>query len=116
TLVPSAELETDIGQSAPGLHSRVLASGLRKLAAAVAQSGAAVVFLNQTRGRPGESGWEAETSAGGPPLKLYSAVRIALFAAGARQIGFRVLKNKVSEGLPEGRLELRRGGGFAESP
>jgi recombination protein RecA len=116
TLVPSLELETGIGQIAPGLLSRVLASGLRKLAAAVAQSGAAVVFLNQTRGRPDESGWEAETSAGGPPLKLYSAVRIALFAAGARQIGFRVLKNKVSKGPPEGRLELRRGGGFVESP
>ena len=115
-LVPSLELEAGIGQSAHGLHSRVLASGLRKLASAVARTGAAVVFLNQTRWRPDESGWEAETSAGGPPLKLYAAVRIALFAAGGRQIGFRVLKNKVSEGSPEGRLEWRRGVGFAKSP
>jgi len=115
-LVPSLELEAGIGQSALGLHSRVLASGLRKLAGTVAKTGAAVVFLNQTRSRPDASGGEAETSAGGPPLKLYAAVRIALFAAGARQIGFRVLKNKVSEGSQEGRLEWRRGGGFAKSP
>jgi RecA/RadA recombinase len=89
---------------------------LRKLASAVARSGAAVVFLNQTRSRPSASGGEAETSAGGAPLKLYAAVRIVLFGLGARQVGFRVLKNKVSEGSPEGFLEWRRGGGFAKSP
>jgi recombination protein RecA len=115
-LVPSLELAAGIGQSALGLHSRVLASGLRKLARAVAKTGTAVVFLNQTRSRLDESGGDAETSAGGPPLKLYAAVRIALCASGAGQIGFRVLKNKVSEGSPEGRLEWLRGGGFAKSP
>lgn len=115
-LVPSLELEAAIGQSAPGLHSRVLASGLRKLAGSVARSGAAAVFLNQTRSRPNVSGGEAETSAGGAPLKLYAAVRIALFGSGARQAGFRVLKNKVAEGSPEGFLEWRRGGGFVKSP
>ena len=115
-LVPRLELETGIGQTAQGLHSRVLASGLRKLASALAKTGTAVVFLNQTRSRPEASGGESETSAGGPPLKLYAAVRIALFAAGGRQIGFRVLKNKVSEGPPEGRLEWRQGTGFAKSP
>jgi len=115
-LVPSLELEAGIGQSAQGLHSRVLASGLRRLSSAVARTGAAVVFINQIRSRPGASGEEAETSAGGPPLKLYAAVRIALFALGGRQIGFRVLKNKVSEGTLEGRLEWRRGVGFVKSP
>jgi recombination protein RecA len=115
-LVPSLELEAGVGQSAPGLHSRVLASGLRKLATAAARTGASVVFLNQIRSRPEASGGESEISAGGPPLKLYAAVRIALFAAGARKIGFRVLKNKVSEGSSEGRLDWRRGGGFAKSP
>lgn len=116
-LVPEIELETGIGQSAQGLHSRVLASGLRKLAAAVARTDTAVVFLNQTRSRPNASGGEAETSAGGPPLKLYAAVRIVLFAAGnGKQIGFRVLKNKVSAGAPEGQLEWLRGVGFVKSP
>jgi len=115
-LVPSAELEAGIGQGAYGLHSRVLASGLRKLAVTLARAGAAAVFLNQTRWRPGEGGTEAETSAGGAPLKLYAAVRVALFGAGSRQAGFRVLKNKVSEGLAEGRLAWRQGEGFTKSP
>jgi recombination protein RecA len=115
-LVPSLELETGIGLSGPGLHSRVLASGLRRLATAVARAGASVLVLNQTRGRPEPSGGEAETTAGGPPLKLYAAVRIALVPAGDRRVRFRVLKNKVAAAFVEGDLVGKPGLGFAESP
>jgi recombination protein RecA len=115
-LVPSLELETGIGASGPGLHSRVLASGLRRLALAVTKAGASVLFLNQTRGRPEPSGGEAETSAGGPPLKLYAAVRIALGPGGRRQVRFRVLKNKAATAFVEGDLMWKPGLGFAESP
>ena len=115
-LVPSLELETGIGASGPGLHSRVLAAGLRRLAMAVTRSGASVLFLNQTRGRPEPSGGEAETSAGGPPLKLYAAVRIALGPAGERRVRFRVLKNKLATAFVEGELKWKPGWGFAESP
>jgi recombination protein RecA len=115
-LVPSLELETGIGASGPGLHSRVLASGLRRLAMAVTRGGASVLFLNQTRGRPEPSGGEAETTAGGPPLKLYAAVRIALGPAGERRVRFRVLKNKVATAFAEGDLKWKAGLGFAESP
>ena len=115
-LVPSLELETGVGASGPGLHSRVLASGLRRLAMAVTKAGASVLFLNQTRGRPEPSGGEAETSAGGPPLKLYAAVRIALGPAGERRVRFRVLKNKVAAPFVEGDLKRKQGLGFAESP
>jgi len=109
-------LQAGVGQSAPGLHSRVLASGLRKLASTAVRTGTAVVFLNQTRSRPDFSGGDTETSAGGPALKLYAAVRLALFAAGGGQVGFRVLKNKASAGSADGKLEWRREGGFAKSP
>jgi recombination protein RecA len=115
-LVPSLELETGIGASGPGLHSRVLGSGLRRLAMAVTRGGASVLFLNQTRGRPEPSGGEAETTAGGPPLKLYAAVRIALGPAGERRVRFRVLKNKVATAFAEGDLRWKAGLGFAESP
>jgi recombination protein RecA len=115
-LVPSLELETGIGASGPGLHSRVLASGLRRLAMAVTKAGASVLFLNQTRGRPEPSGGEAETTAGGPALKLYAAVRIALVPAGERRVRFRILKNKVAEAFLEGDLKWKPGLGFAESP
>src|SRR5205807_6915200 len=55
-LVPRLELEAGIGQGARGLHSRVLASGLRKLAHAAKKTGVAAVFLNQTRSRIEASG------------------------------------------------------------
>ena len=57
-LVPQLELEAGIGNDAPGLHSRVLASGLLKLRHALKKSGACVVFLNQMRNRPEASAGE----------------------------------------------------------
>ena len=54
-LVPRMELETSLGEGSAGMQSRVLASGLRKLAAA-ARSGVVILFLNQTRGGGGERG------------------------------------------------------------
>jgi recombination protein RecA len=114
-LVPSVELETGIGDGGQGLHSRVLASGLRKLARVVSKTGTAVLVLNQTRTRPEADGGESETSAGGPPLKLYAAVRIALSRADARRVSFRILKNKVAAPFTEGELEWRQGSGVAES-
>jgi recombination protein RecA len=103
-LVPAMELDAAVGTSGPGLHGRVLASGLRRLAVAVARSDVAVVFLNQTRSRM-EAGTEADTSAGGPSLKLYAAVRIALEPARAGLVRFRILKNKAGDVY--GRGELR---------
>ena len=111
-LVPQLELESAIADSGEGLHSRVLASGLRKLAHAVAASGAVAVFLNQTRSR----GSEEESSAGGPPLKLYASLRLALDPQKGDYVAFRVLKNKAAAAFREGRLARARGGEFVESP
>ena len=107
-LVPQMELETTLGESGPGLQSRVLASGLRKLAAAARRSDTAILALNQTRGS------EDEVSAGGPPLKLHAAVRIGLDAASGRQARFRILKNKAGEAFREGILRWEDGCRFTE--
>jgi recombination protein RecA len=115
-LVPLLELEAGIGNDAPGLHSRVLASGLRKLRHTLLRSGACVVFLNQMRNRPEASSGEGETSAGGVPLKLFAAVRLALIPSAGARLTLRVRKNKVAESMAEGTLERRRGVGFVESP
>lgn len=115
-LVPRLELEAGLGESGPGLQSRVLASGLRRLSLAVAKTAAAVVFLNQLRTRMGPAGEDTETSAGGAPLKLYAAVRIVLFQGTARRARFRVLKNKAAGAFSEGELEWKPGSGFAETP
>ena len=111
-LVPQLELQSAIGESGEGLHSRVLASGLRKLAHAASASGTVVLFLNQTRSR----GSEEDASAGGPPLKLFASVRVALSAQKGEYVGFRVLKNKAAAAFREGRLRRARSGDFLESP
>ncbi|MGB9458916.1 MAG: hypothetical protein WCB12_22925 [Bryobacteraceae bacterium] len=113
-LAPAVELDAAIGTSGPGLHGRVLASGLQKLAVSVARSGVALVFLNQTRSRM-EAGAEGDTSAGGASLKLYAAVRIALEPAGAGLVRFRILKNTAGEGHGRGELRWIPGAGFAET-
>jgi recombination protein RecA len=100
-LVPALELDIALGLGASGLQSRVLASGLRTAARVAARSGATMLFLNQTRSRPGEE----ELSAGGPGLKLHAAVRIALAAAAEPGCArFRLLKNKAGEPFREGKL------------
>ncbi|HUB80090.1 MAG TPA: ATPase domain-containing protein [Bryobacteraceae bacterium] len=111
-LVPRLELQSAIGAGSEGLHSRVLASGLRKLARIVPASGAVAVFLNQTRFRASEQ----ESSAGGPPLKLYGSLRLALESSTGDYVPFRVLKNKLAGAFREGRIRRARSGEFVESP
>jgi recombination protein RecA len=115
-LVPRLELQAGMGDGGAGLHSRVLASGLRRLAHVVGTSGAAAVFLNQTRSRKPAAGGEEETSAGGPPLKLYASVRLFLDPRSDEQVVFRLLKNKVAAAFREGRFRHLASGEFTESP
>jgi recombination protein RecA len=115
-LVPRMELVTGIGEAGPGLQARVLASGLRRLSATAGRSHTCVLFLNQTRMQREPSGEEGETSAGGAPLKLYAAARIALYPVTDCGVRFRVLKNRASGAFREGKLAWKPGTGFAESP
>jgi recombination protein RecA len=105
-LAPQLELQSGIGGGGAGLQTRVLASGLRKLARVAGKSGMVAVFLNQTRSRMQAPGGDEESSAGGPPLKLYASLRLALEAAGGRA-GFRVLKNKGAAAFRRGELTKR---------
>ena len=115
-LVPELELRAGIGDNSPGLQGRVLASGLRRLSLAVAKTDTAVVFLNHSYARGESGGSESESSAGGAPLKLYAAVRIALGSDARGGLTFRVLKNRVGEAFGEGRLTRAEGGGFVKTP
>jgi recombination protein RecA len=114
-LVPQLELDWGAGAGGPSLHGRVLASGLSRLAMAVRRSGTCALFLNQLRSQRDGAGRQVETSAGGPPLKLHAAVRIAMAARG-RRVRFRVLKNRVAAALTEGELLWKPGLGFTEGP
>lgn len=115
-LVPQLELEIGLGESGHGLHSRVLASGLRRMAASAARTGTCAIFVNQTRTRKISGGEDTETTAGGPPLKLFAAARIALSPVAGGRVRFRVLKNKAARAFGEGHLTWSRGPGFTETP
>src|SRR5436309_3963629 len=52
-LVPRAELDGDMGDSLPGLQARLMSQALRKLTAAIARSGAVMIFINQIREKIG---------------------------------------------------------------
>ena len=52
-LVPRAELDGEMGDSLPGLQARLMSQALRKLTAAIARSGGAVIFINQIREKIG---------------------------------------------------------------
>jgi recombination protein RecA len=110
-LVPQVELETAVGHTGHSLQNRVLASGLRRLTGELRRTGAVLLFLNQTRG-----GDDFETSAGGPALKLFAALRLALRAGPDGRMRFRVLKNKAGEAFGEGALPWENDPGFAERP
>ena len=115
-LVPQLELESGMGEGTAGLHSRVLGSGLRRLAQVVGKSGTVLVFLNQTRFRKQGAGGEGETSAGGASLKLYASLRLVLDSQTGGRVGFRVLKNKGAAAFREGELCRLRSGEFVKSP
>jgi recombination protein RecA len=110
-LAPRLEVEAGITDSNPRLQSRVLGNELRKLSSAIRRGETCALFLNQMRSRPDRGPGEAETSAGGPPLKLYAAIRIAMLPAGSK-LRLRVLKNSVTERQDGRELEWRRGSGF----
>jgi len=110
-LAPRLEVEAGITESIPRLQSRVLGNELRKLSSAIRHGEACALFLNQMRTRVGGGPGEAETSAGGPPLKLFASVRIAMLPSGTR-LRLRVLKNNASQRAVGRELEWRRGSGF----
>jgi recombination protein RecA len=114
-LIPALELEIGLGDSSVSLQSRILASGFRRLWFAAARTETAILVLNQVRSSFGSS--DAETTAGGPALKLQAAVRISLeHAGGAANARFRVLKSKLATPFLEGELRLNGGPECAETP
>jgi recombination protein RecA len=114
-LTPALELEIGLGDGSAGLQSRILASGFRRLAFAAARTETAILVLNQVRSRSGP--FDAETTAGGPALKLQAAVRISLeHAGGAASAHFRVLKSRLAAAFLEGELRLDEGPECAKTP
>jgi len=94
-LVPRAEIEGEMGDAHVGLQARLMSQALRKLAAAIGRSGAAVIFINQLREKVGIIFGNPEVTPGGRALKFYSSVRIDLRRIESIKDGNRIIGNRV---------------------
>ena len=94
-LVPSAEIEGEMGDSHPGLQARLMSQALRKLTGAIKRSNTAMVFTNQLRMKIGVMFGNPETTSGGMALKFYAAVRLDIRRMEAIKQGGVVIGNRV---------------------
>ena len=75
-LVPTAEIEGQMGELQIGLQARLMSQALRKLTGIVSKTNCTVFFINQLREKIGIMFGNPETTTGGNALKFYASVRI----------------------------------------
>ena len=114
-LVPSAELEGEMGDYHIGAQARLMSQALRKLTSTIHKTNTTCVFINQLREKVGVIFGSPEVTPGGRALKFYSSVRIDLRRSESLKIGeelvgnkvrVRVVKNKVAPPFKKSEIEI----------
>ena len=80
-LVPTAEIEGQMGELQIGLQARLMSQALRKLTGLIRKSNCTAVFINQLREKVGVVFGNPETTPGGRALKFYSSVSCLLYTS-----------------------------------